>query len=207
MYTKRSGLIIGFHGCDESVRNDVVYKKGIILKSSKNEYDWLGGGVYFWENNYSRALDFATYLRDNPPHNFKQKITTPAVIGAVLDLGYCLDLVDSEYLNLLKEGYKLLQSSRKDFSAVIPINKAFKENSDLLKRYLDCAVIETLHTLNEQENKTQFDSVRGVFFEGEDLYNGAGFKEKNHIQIAIRNPNCIKGYFIPRELDKDYSKP
>jgi hypothetical protein len=50
-------------------------------------------------------------------------------------------------------------------------------------------------------------SVRGVFFEGTDLYDNAGFKSNNHIQIAVRNPNCIKGYFIPRELDNNYPKP
>ena len=31
------------------------------------------------------------------------------------------------------------------------------------------------------------------------LYDGAGFLDKTHIQICIRNPNCIKGYFIPRK--------
>jgi len=32
---------------------------------------------------------------------------------------------------------------------------------------------------------------------------GAGFKEKNHIQICVRNRNCIKGYFLPREKAAD----
>lgn len=27
---------------------------------------------------------------------------------------------------------------------------------------------------------------------------GAGIKEKSHIQICVRNTNCIKGYFLPR---------
>ena len=68
---------------------------------------------------------------------------------------------------------------------------------DLLQRELDCAVIETLHTSLESENEQKFDSVRGVFWEGEQLYPNAGFKEKDHIQICIRNLNCIKGYFLP----------
>ena len=63
MYSKRAGLVLGFHGCDISVRNDVVYKKGILLNPSNNDYDWLGGGVYFWENNYVRALEFANFLK------------------------------------------------------------------------------------------------------------------------------------------------
>lgn len=58
----------------------------------------------------------------------------------------------------------------------------------------------------EKEGEVGFDSVRGVFFEGTELYPGAGFREKDHIQICIRNPNCIKGYFLPRELSSKYPK-
>ena len=50
MYSSRPGLIIGFHGCDESVVHDVVNRK-IDLKESQNNYDWLGHGVYFWEGD------------------------------------------------------------------------------------------------------------------------------------------------------------
>ncbi len=207
MYSKRAGLVLGFHGCDKSIRDDVVSKKGVLLEPSDNEYDWLGGGVYFWENNYARALEFAKFLKDNPPHNSKQKIQEPSVIGAVIDLGFCLDLLDSEYLDLLKQGYNLLKKSNDDYGLNIPQNIALKKNGDLLKRYLDCAVIETIHQFNIDKNKPPFDSVRGVFFEGKDLYKNAGFKEKNHIQIALRNPNCIKGYFVPRDLDLKHQRP
>jgi hypothetical protein len=43
-----------------------------------------------------------------------------------------------------------------------------------------------------------FDTVRGMFTEGGDLYDGAGFQQKTHSQISVINPECIKGYFIPR---------
>lgn len=75
-------------------------------------------------------------------------------------------------------------------------------------RHLDCAVIELHHYWNEKHMKQQaYDSVRGVFQEGKEAYPGAGFKEKSHIQISIRNPNCIKGFFWPRELDRKFSRP
>ncbi len=32
---------------------------GGSLRPSENDYDWLGHGVYFWENNEQRALQFA----------------------------------------------------------------------------------------------------------------------------------------------------
>ncbi len=64
MYSKRTGLVIGFHGCDISVRDKVVCSGTESLKASDNEYDWLGGGVYFWENNYDRAYEFAHFLKE-----------------------------------------------------------------------------------------------------------------------------------------------
>jgi hypothetical protein len=207
MYSKRAGLVLGFHGCDKLTRDKVICEKGILLEQSKNEYDWLGGGIYFWENNYRRAIDFAHFLKNNPPHNKKQKIKEPAVIGAIIDLGYCLDLLDTENLKLVKEGYKLLKGTNEKYGLSIPENVPLFKDGDLIKRFLDCAVIESIHQFNKDKGKPEFDTVRSVFFEGDDLYENAGFKEKNHIQIAVRNPNCIKGFFIPREIDMKFKKP
>jgi len=63
---------------------------------------------------------------------------------------------------------------------------------------LDCAVIRYAVALAQAEG-IKFDSVRAVFWEGEALYPGAGFRTHNHIQLSIINPNCIKGIFLPRE--------
>lgn len=96
----------------------------------------------------------------------------------------------------------LLRNKRKEEKSFdlteqkLPINRSVDNSTDLLLRPLDCAVIEAYASLADPK----FDSVRGVFWEGEDLYPGAGMKEKNHIQISIRNINCIKCFFIPREL-------
>ena len=77
MYRSRSNLIIGFHGCDAEVCNKLLNHPNEILKSER-PYDWLGHGIYFWENNYERALLWAKdkYKRG--------EINKPAVIGAVL---------------------------------------------------------------------------------------------------------------------------
>lgn len=206
MYSKRAGLVLGFHGCDEKIRDSVVGKKGVILEPSENDYDWLGNGIYFWENSSERALNYAIELKNNPI-KAKNPINKPSVIGAVIDLGHCLDLLDSEYLNLLKMGYRILSTYNLEQGRSIPANKPIEKQGDLLLRQLDCAVIETIHQFNHEERLHEFDSVRGVFFEGKDIYPNAGFKEKNHIQIAIRNPNCIKGFFVPRILDERFPKP
>lgn len=204
MYSTRTGLILAFHGCDKSLVDKILLGSK-VLEPSKNSYDWLGHGIYFWDNSPARALEFATFLRDNPGKS-KKPITKPAVIGAVISLGLCLDLLDFENLELVKLGYEILKAANIVSGSPIPVNKAIGKNDDLLLRDLDCAVFETLHEVRRQNNLPPFDSVRGVFWEGNHLYPNAGFREKDHIQICVRNPNCIKGYFLPRVEDKDYSK-
>ena len=57
-------------------------------------------------------------------------------------------------------------------------------------------------TENGYSNLKIFDTVRGIFTEGGPIFKGAGIREKNHIQVCIRNLNCIKGFFIPRNESK-----
>ena len=194
MYSKRHGLIIAFHGCDAAVR-DLIITEGQGLKSSTKPYEWLGYGAYFWENNHQRALEFAEETQA------RNHIQNPAVLGAVIDLGHCLDLTDSRYLYALKKSYDVLVSLYAQNGALLPQNHLVKSSGDILKRVLDCKVIENLHFLTAH---SPFDTVRGAFIEGAPLYEGACINQKNHIQICIRNPNCVKAFFIPRAA-KDWN--
>lgn len=193
LYSKRSNLILGFHGCDKSILEDVI--NGGKLTTSMNDYDWLGNGVYFWENNSARALQWAQ----------DRKKKEPAVLGVIIDLGYCMDLIDSEFLKELRVAYDTLKDMMELASKNMPKNEG--STPDKLLRKLDCAVIETACKINNDAGLPSYDSVRGVFWEGHELYPEAFFKEKNHIQICVRNPNCIKGYFLPRDIDSGYTMP
>jgi len=195
MYSTRHGLVLGFHGTDETVVQNVVAKTQ-SLKASKNKWDWLGHGIYFWEHSLNRAKEFAQSAQMQP----NSKIKKPAVLGAVLDLGRCLDLLDYSNFKLLREAFLTLSETR--VSLGLPENRNPKNANpeDFLLRELDCAVLETIHNVNRATSIPHFDSVRGVFWEGSPVYPTAGFKDKNHIQICIRNPNCIKGFFIPRDM-------
>jgi hypothetical protein len=71
MYDVKPNLIIGFHGCEVSVR-DALLKNPNEIKISQKPFDWLGHGLYFWENNYERAPNAllgkgALELAENPP--------------------------------------------------------------------------------------------------------------------------------------------
>ncbi|MDP4093941.1 MAG: hypothetical protein Q8920_11335 [Bacillota bacterium] len=199
MYSKVPSLTIGFHGCDKSIYDQVIHDNHRLIPS-ENDYDWLGHGIYFWESNLKRAYEFASEKKS------RGEIKEIAVIGAVLDLGYCLDFVNSDYIKLLKVGYKLLEADSVNAGIELPKNKLVSDDVSLL-RNLDCAVIQRIHQWNDDNDYNSYDSVRGVFFEGNEIYPTSGFREKNHIQICIRNSNCIKGYFTPLEVDDKFKIP
>ena len=209
IYSYRPNLMIGFHGCSEKVRNDLVSYPNNI-KTSTSSHDWLGHGFYIWENNYVKALQWA----EDKKRRDKDKDFVPSVVGVVFTLGLCLDFSDSEYTGIIKNYYELFKQDCEAFGNPLPHNKDVKndEYHDLLLRELDCAVIQFMHSKITQKIKEetlskgysefqQFDTVRGLFTEGGPAYEGAGIQTKNHIQICVRNMNCIKGFFIPRKKE------
>lgn len=205
MYATLPSFVLGFHGCDESLVKAVISGKK-DLNPSENDYDWLGHGMYFWESDHERALAWAKHLQKHPERG-KVVIKKPAVLGAIIDLGHCLNLIESHSLSLIQGAYNSFKVLQESSGQELPKNTPLKNSEDLLKRNLDCAVIEYFHTWWSDQKQESFDSVRGVFWEGSELYPNAGFKEKNHIQICVRNPNCIKGYFLPRKPSPGHRIP
>ncbi len=182
-------LAVGYHGCDVRVARKVISLKD-SLRLSQNPWDWLGQGYYFWEDSYARAKSWAVGESRRPASDIKG----PAVLGAVIDLGNCLNLADAEALKQVKAAH----NEYKRFCNSAGIEKAKNRGPDLRARYLDCAVMESLHQLRREEGKPAFDTVRGFFIEGRELYDGAGFRELDHIQICVRSLDQIIGFFWPR---------
>lgn len=199
-----TSFVLGYHGCEERVASKVLKGK-TELQQSEKDYDWLGPGVYFWEADPVRAWEWAVekVQRDG--------CGKPAVVGAVLDLGNCLDLLSRESLSALSTAYRswdaLLKAAELEVEegtdqvqgvvgAKRPRNGGKDANGDLMLRNLDCQIIRHLHELTEDE---PFDSVRGLFTEGAAVFPGSSFKEKTHVQIAVRTMTCIKGTFrVPK---------
>jgi hypothetical protein len=201
MYNIKENLIFGFHGCDETLCDELVCGKKVSLSYSENAYDWLGKGMYFWENDPERALEWAKNLIKHK-QNKNQNIMNPAVLGAVICLGHCLDFLEKKNLDLLKKHYFSVKEQFTSNNIALPQNSGGK---DLYKRELDCFLINSLVVKQREDDpENAYDSVRGVFFEGQELYPNAGFREKDHMQIAIINPNCIKAFFKLRKEDKKF---
>ena len=185
MHRLAYSFVLGYHGCDKEIAEKVL--GGTAFKPSHNEYDWLGDGIYFWEANPIRGLEYASELK-----SLKRgpKISEPCVVGAVIDLGLCLDLTTSVGIQHVQVAHKRLVTLTSAGGGKLPEN-----GSNQMRRNLDCAVIRVLHDIRKESGNPPIDSVRGVFTEGDAAFAGSGFFEKTHVQICVCNPNCIKGVF------------
>lgn len=187
--------VIGFHSCEKKVGLDILNGK-YDLNPSKNSWDWLGEGIYFWEHNPQKAMQYALDCAKGS-QKFSGKIKTPFVIGAIIELGNCLNLVEPQSLKIVKAAHIGLEKVIKESDLSMPKNKG-------ANRALDCSVIQYVHEINKRDNLPQYDTIRSPFHEGNPIYPDSNFTEGLHIEICVCNSSCIKGYFLPRPLD-DYN--
>lgn len=188
MHDLGAAFVLGYHGCDRNVAERLL--GGDPFVPSANAYDWLGSGVYFWEANPRRGLDFARELAARP--RGRAKIAQPAVVGAVIALGVCLDLTTAAGIDRIRLAFSVLVDI---VNTAEPPRRLPENSKDGLRRNLDCAVVNTLYDFLQRTPEPPFDTVKGIFVEGGAAYPGSGFHAKTHTQICVRNTRAIKGVF------------
>jgi hypothetical protein len=179
-----TSFVLAYHGCDRELGESLL-SGAKSFKPSDNDYDWLGPGVYFWESNPHRALEFA--------HEKRMRVSgirRPFVVGAVIDLGLCLDLTTKNSIEILRDTHRSLLGTISPTGGPLPVN-----GPENWWRRLDCAVIRFLHLIRQSQASESIDTVRGIFTEGKPIYSGSAFLEKTHVQIAVVDPECIKAVF------------
>ena len=125
-----TSFILGYHGCDTQVASVLVNGKRFL--HSKNAYDWLGHGIYFWEANPDRALSFIKEVKRRKGRSDR----SATVVGAVIDLGHCLDLLSESSIGLLQDAYKSFKRLIDTAGERMPQNE---RGADLLLRKLDAS--------------------------------------------------------------------
>jgi hypothetical protein len=171
-----SRIVLGYHGCAPEFAEALIRGEMALdaWQPSRNPYDWLGHGIYFWE--------FA-------PHRTRVWGGKGGVVGAVLQLGLCLDLTDVKHTNLLREEYRAVRRSRRQLGVPMPRNRG-------KRRDLDCLIINEL-TRSSERKGINFQTVRCPFLEGRPAFPGSGILHESHVQITVRDPSCILGVFRP----------
>src|SRR5262249_52171023 len=96
-------IVIGYHGCRGGFAPELLLGTKPVRdwKPSTNDWDWLGHGIYFWEHSPERALRWAQEQGQRHGH-------APGVVGAVLQLGRCFDLLNEAITQLLAQTYQEL---------------------------------------------------------------------------------------------------
>jgi hypothetical protein len=196
LHSLSTSFILGYHGSDAEVAEKLL--SGDPFDLSNNTYDWLGRGIYFWEANPERGIEFANEQSRRASKSIKQ----PSVVGAVLDLGYCLDLTTGAGIQVVKDAYASLKRATQAAEKSLPKNRR-----DRFMHDLDCAVINHLHAARTQQGLRPFDSVKGLFVEGKRIFPNSEFREKNHIQVAVLNSSQIKGVFRVLPSQFEFPKP
>ena len=169
--------VYAFHGCDESVA-EAVFAGKTELKMSKNNYDWLGSGIYFWENAPERALRWAQEQQRRNPG----LISKPAVVGAVVHLGSCLNLMDKDSNQPLKDAYNFVETVFAKLRKYRP-NISLPENRGKL-HMLDELVINFACAF-ARRNRHPYDTVRAAFVEGDPVFKGSAIQSDTHIQLCV----------------------
>lgn len=174
--------VIGYHGTDRQTAEAILSGEEQFAPSTK-DYDWLGSGIYFWEYGYNRAVKWAEERHGE----------AAAVVGAIIQLGNCFDLLDTLHTEDLAHGADVFDTLMHLTGMPLPKNRG----ADLKARFLDCAVINFWLPQLEQHGHG-FHTVRGLFREGEPVFEGMAIHHASHIQIAVRDPDAIVGTFRPK---------
>jgi hypothetical protein len=90
----------------------------INLLQSNKDFDWLGPGACFWESDPKRALEWARWKVSQGDYD------NAFVIGAVIDLRNCLDLVSREDLELLRAAHESFVAVQRKAGLPVPVNKS-----------------------------------------------------------------------------------
>lgn len=188
-----SRFVVGYHGCDSMLTQKVLLGDA-DLELSNNKYDWLGRGIYFWEHGPARAMQFAVDEAKRKP----AKVKEPSVLGAYIYLGDCFDLLDVEFTSILEAAFPSFVADQASRGEPVPQNDRLRTDGTKLFHALDRAVIEFAISLAEKVGDRKFDTVRGAFWEGGEAFSGSEIAKQSHIQIAVRNPECVLGYFKPK---------
>lgn len=167
--------VYGYHGTSQKSAQEII-EHGFDF--STNDYDWLGTGVYFFQDAPARAWAWAkTRYPDSP-----------AVIKSELVLDNCIDLLDITWNPIIRETYAIFVLEYQKANVPLP-----RQNPESSKAHrLDCAFFNYIVEKIFASQDETIGSIRAVFNEGDRIYPNSAIFDRSHIQILIRDLSLIE---------------
>jgi hypothetical protein len=170
---------IGFHGTSAEAAQRIL---SAGFKISRNEYDWLGDGAYFFQDAPARALEWA-----------RQRFgDDAAVLGAEIDLADCIDLLDIPWERAIVRAYEryVARLAKSGASAPRQTSGAHRLDRNVINYFVTGATAEGMKVR----------SVRAVFPEGEPMFPGSALLTRAHVQIAVRDHRAVTRIWRQKEV-------
>ncbi len=159
-------IVNGYHGTKASNVDDILANG---FQISRNSYDWLGSGIYFWQDAPQRAREWVEQSL------IRQGAATdrPVVIKARLKLPNCIDLLDVGWRDLIAEasGSFLVSTEHRVRPGVL------LQNSASGRRELDNAFFNYLVRWLKLQ-KFEVGAIRAAVAEGEPILPGSPIRFK-----------------------------
>lgn len=167
-----SVLVKGYHGTTAETVGRILAQG---FRASRNDYDWLGDGVYFFQDAPLRAADWAK------AHHAPER---PAVVGAEISLDDCLDLLDIGWSSILAEAYDGFLRLCRQTAQPIPRQTGGAHRLDRYVLNYAAAVLA--------ESGIAVRSIRAAFSEGTPVFPNSALFDRSHVQIAVRDLGVIQ---------------
>ena len=106
------------------------------------------------------------------------------MLKATIDLGHCLNLLDTAHFDRIEQAYFKVIRNLNERGVLLPSNARKRHE-------LDYVVIEAYCDEIAMTSGEAFHTVRGCFPEGRPLYPRSRIMRETHIQVGVRDPECI----------------
>ena len=185
-----------YHGTTYTAALAVLSGQSPFHPSTKPD-DWLGHGIYFFEESLALAVDWAF---GRVARNARQGLfDSPVVIAADIDLSHCLDLCSADHVANLRHIYQALPRPVRAQHAPIlhtaaghPVTVGDLPMSAAAWTFnsTDTTAIDAL-VRDLKQNGTPITSKRAAFVDGTQLYTNSYLFDRSQVQIAVLDQTVI----------------
>ena len=165
-------IVTGYHGTTSSVAKQIINDDFV---ASFNDWDWLGHGIYFWQDAPERAYNWAK------TRIAKLGLKEPAaVVAARIQLDGFVDLLD-------QRGMTLLRDFAQSYQVQHPTSPLINKRGVNL---LDCAVFNFASGMLTWLG-VEVAGYRAACVEGKALTPGSPIFDLSHVQLVVVNREAI----------------